>query len=781
MRFDKPEFVDAICYDLKLADYPRGLNRGRINDLFNGAPPYTAEEVKENNIAVNVNDLTSARLGHDARMQFYGAFQKPGRFFKASSDMGPKDKREARSSIVTTKANRIMKREIRYFECMRSKFALDVLHGIGPSYWDTQDFWCPDALGIEDILVPARTLLTMKNLPYVAFYRNYTHNMLRRIMRKLDNGGENPGWNLDMLKSAIAWIEEETASLAGSTWPEVWSPEKRVEAAKEDGGLYGADRVPTVDVFDFWFWSDEGGVEGWSRRIILDTWGTPVAKGAAYSMAAESGRAFGKNQFLFNSGSRKVARKWQEIFSVQFADLSAVAPFRWHSVRSLGWLLYAPCHMLNRQRCKVAEAVFRDLMVLFRVKDQADAQRALQVNLVDRGFVDETISFIPPAERHQVNEGLVEFGMQHQKELIDASAGLFTQSKNYSSDRTEKTKFQVMAELNAAMNLVSAAFQQAYEYQKFEYYEIVRRLMMTDTRDPDAKRFRADCLSEGVPEEMLVPEAWDIEPERIMGGGNKTMELAIAEQLMAFRPQYDPDSQRKILRDVTYAITDDPARAEDLVPDEPLKVTDSVHDAQLSAGALMQGLPVAPRTGQNHTEVIATLLVDLQMLIAQANQQGGMMPAEKQQGCGRIVEYIQQHIQFLAQDKESKPLVAAFGKQLGKLVNELRAFGQRLQEAMKKQAEQQGGNGQLPPEQLAKIATEKIKADAKVQSARESHASRTAQKQVTWEKQEQQKDAAFQREQARLDAQTQAELVREGAKSAQEIAASRMKGMEGDE
>jgi len=36
----------------------------------------------------------------------------------------------------------------------------------------------------------------------------------------------------------------------------------------------------------------------------------------------------------------------------QFADLSAVAPFRYHSVRSLGWLLYAVINLQNRLRCK---------------------------------------------------------------------------------------------------------------------------------------------------------------------------------------------------------------------------------------------------------------------------------------------------------------------------------------------------------------------------------------------------------------------------------------------
>ena len=67
---------------------------------------------------------------------FASAFQKPGNYFKATSDMGPVHKRQERATIVTREMNRIMKRSLDYFEAMRAKFALLVMHGVGPAAWD---------------------------------------------------------------------------------------------------------------------------------------------------------------------------------------------------------------------------------------------------------------------------------------------------------------------------------------------------------------------------------------------------------------------------------------------------------------------------------------------------------------------------------------------------------------------------------------------------------------------------------------------------------------------
>lgn len=752
MKFDQAEQVEAVCYQMRLGDYPRGKNRALINNLFNGLPPYTDEEVESGNIEVNVNFLESTRLGHEARTQFYQAFQKPGNYFTSTTDWGAPHKRATYGNIVTSEMTKIMKRSIPYMECQRSKFALDVLHGIAPAGWRDSERWRPDAFGVEDVFVPASTLLTMSNLPFFAIKKTFTAPELIKLTR---GACADPGWNKKLVDACIEWVDRESISLMGANWPEIWSPEKMQERVKGDGGFYVSDSVPTISVFDFYFWADEGENAGWRRRMILDSWSTPTGQGSAVEMSSKADDIFKdfKGQFLYNPEERVFATELTRIINWQFADLSAVAPFRYHSVRSLGFLLYSVCHLQNRMRCKFSEAVFEQMLVYFRVKSMEDAQRVLKVDLVNRGFIDDTVDFIKAADRYQINEGLVEMGLRENANLISANSSSYTsQPSSAPRANVEKTKFEVMSEVNAMTSMVSAALQQAYFYQTPEYREIARRFMVRDSVDPEVRQFQANCLRKGVPDKILYnPSCWEQEPERVMGAGNKTLEMAIAQQLMEYRNLYDPESQRQILHDVTLAITDDPGRADSLVPPSVAKVTDSVHDAQLAAGTLMQGLPVAVKSGMNHVEYVETLMHTLAQVVQQ-----GATDMQRVMGMQMIGQNIAEHIQLIAKDPNEKQRVAMYGQQLGKIMNLVKALGQKLEE----QQQQQGAQGDpAAAEAQGKIQAMLIQAKAKADAGAQSHAQKTAQRQIQFEMEEKRKQQQFQLDMQRQAMEAKADVV----------------------
>jgi len=772
--FDDARELDQLCYAIRLSDYPRGLNRKRIDDLFNGVPPFTDEEVEQNQTAVNVNWLESVRLAHDARSQFNNAFLKPGQFFTMRTDYGPPHKRAKYGSIVTRKLNHYLKKSADYFECFRSKFALNVMHGIGPSVWPDQDRWCPEPAAICDVGIPARTYLTMRNLPFFYIYRSYTAPELMRLTR-----GPNidPGWNMDLVKAVLEWIDRETVQLMGSNWPEVWAPERAAERIKGDGGFYVGDQVPTINAFDFYFLSDEGKECGWRRRIILDAWSTPETSGKSYSMSRRTGDNIwqsGKDQWLYNGKARKFADKRENIIAFQFSDLSAVAPFQYHSVRSLGFLLYAVCHLQNRLRCAFSEAVFENLLQMFRVKSMDDVQRALKLKLHNFSFIDDNLTPVPSTDRFQPNVNLVELGLQHNSQLIQEHSSSYTQNQNFSRDRVEKTKFQVMAEVNAMTSLVSAGLNQAYAYQNFEYYEIVRRFMKPNSSDPEVRDFRAQVLKEGVPEKLLTPDCWEVEPERVMGAGNKTLEMTIAQQLMEWRPLFNPEAQSEILRDATLAITDDAARADRLVPEQP-HVSDSVHDAELAFGTLMQGTPVTPKPGLNSVEIAGTII----RLMAQKVQMigrtsGGVGTQQDVIGLNLAAQYAGAFMQMLAQDDESKQIVRALGDALGKIMNEVKAMMQRQQEAAQAAA-QNGDGGGMDPKDAAKIRATMLTAEQKVAQMRESHAAKTAQRKIQFQQQLEQDAQRHQLELQAEAARQQIEVEGEDLKTAAEIRREQVK------
>jgi len=788
VNFDDARLLDQLAYDFLLAGYVRGQNRALIAECANGWPPYTDAEVERDGHKINVNDLSMPRLLHDARASFNNAFLKPGQFFTCRTDMGAKHKRDLYGSIVSKEINRPMKKSIQYMESMRAKGALLMLHGISPAAWENEDRWCPRPVGIEDVLIPSQTLLGFDNLPFFALRRSFTGYELQKLTQ---DAKRNPGWNLDLVDRLLRWADQQTTQLMGNNpWPDVWAPEKIQERIKESSGLYGSDQVPTIDCFDFYGWNDTKGEEGWVRRIILDGWSNPTNVGGKpvtdrrSDMNDFSKQTKGKKDsfrdFVFSSGNRKVASSWNNLMSFQFADLSAVAPFRYHSVRSLGFLLYSVCHLQNRMRCKFNESVFEALMQYFQVDSMEDAQRALKLELVNRGFIDKTIKPVPAGERWQPNVNLIELGIEQNTRLMGQNASSFSQNSEYGQDKQEKTATQVMAETNQQTAMVSAALSQAYEYQKWEYYEVVRRFFRPNSKDKDVQTARANMLRQGVPEKLMVYEAWDVEPERVMGAGNKTMELTIANTLMGWRDKFDPEPQRAILRDAVLAVTDDAAKAEMLVPETPVKVTPSVHDASLVASALLSGVQVDVQTGINHIETIETLLKILATKIKAGVDAGGMVEPKELAGLQAIADHIKKHIAIVAQDKAEAQRVKQYGDILGKLENELKGFAQRLQEMAKKQAQAGNGNGGLDPKDAAKIQATMLTAKTKAQIATQSAATRTVQKKMQFEQKMLQDQEKHQQQVQQAAAQHEADIAGKDLEVASNIGRNRLKSLDSE-
>ena len=522
-------------------------------------------------------------------------------------------------------------------------------------------------------------------------------------------------------------------------------------------------------IFDFYFFADDGKKSGWRRRIILDSWSAPGSSGKVF--IRKQGDPFSLNDFLYTSKKNNFAEDWRQIVSFTFADLSAYAPFQYHSVRSLGFLLYAVCHLQNRMRCKFNESVFEALMMYFRVKTMDEAERVLKVNLINRGFLDESLQFIPANERFQVNANLVELGLKENAGMIQKHVSSYVQNNQmYQNNPEPRNKLQVMAELNATTTMVSAGLLQAYSYQNFENREISRRFFKKHSDDPEVVRFQARCLNKGLPEELLLCEAWECVPERTLGAGNKTMEMAVVDMLMQARNLFDPAPQRQILRDFTLAVTDDPGRADTLVPEEPLRVTDSVHDAQLAAGSLMQGLPMAVKTGIDHIDYVETLLQTMAIIIQKALNNQSVEKFETILGLQNLGVHISQHIAIIAQDKKETARVKKYNDQLGKLMNEVKGLGQRLAEQMKQQAQAGAQGGGADPKAMAKAQEIKLLGEAKRQAMSIARAQRQAERQVEFEKEVQRDNIKLQHEQQREQVKDQVELQREERRARHEMA-----------
>jgi hypothetical protein len=243
---------------------------------------------------------------------------------------------------------------------------------------------------------------------------------------------------------------------------------------------------------------------------------------------------------------------------------------------------------------------------------------------------------------------------------------------------------------------------------------------------------------------------------------------------MEWRPLYDPQSQREILRISTLSATDDPGLTKLLVPEEPDKLTDSKQKAMVAMGSLMLGLPVKFGVTDNRVEVTEVLLAEMAMIVGRIQKRGGVAKPEELLGLQTVAQTIGEQIQIISQDKGNQDRVRKYSDALGQIMNLVKAFSQRLKQQMQAAA-QQNGNGGPTPEDAAKIKGIEMNAAVKAKNASDSHAQRTSQRQVQWEMEEkrkqQQHDLDLQ-EQAQF---TQAEIQAADVKAAAEIRRERAK------
>lgn len=735
VKITSAEKVEQLCWDMRLADLPRATNRGLIDSLFNGAPPYSQEQVQRNNLDCNVNFLEPTKLAQDARSQYETAFFTPNQYFMVRADRGPAWKRDEYSEKVTGNLRKAMKdgQSAQIYRRQKySVFSQLVLHGAGPLTWGDKERWAPTMQAMADVLVPSRTLLTLENLTHFAIYRRYT---VAELARKINGPRVDKGWNKEVVQSCIEWALKQT----GQTMPgqdSMWNPEMITADMKANGLYYASDAVPTVNCFDFYYFDEDSKDAGWKRKIVLDS---PSINETSYTSKSAKNILEKRDQYLYDGGKRNYASKLSEIIHFQFADGSVVAPNRYDCIRSLGFLLYAVCHLQNRLRCSLTSSAFENCLQYFRVHNADDVQRAIKINLTNRAVIPDGVNFVGAQERWKVDAQLIQTVMGLNRQSMADNSTAYTRNFGLSENEPrEKTATQITAEVNAATAMVGAMLETSYGDAKFEYQEECRRFCIPNSKDPDVRKFRLNCLKDGVPEEILNPDCWEIMVDRVMGNGNKQLAISQAQGIMQYYTLLDPDAQRIALRGYMFAITSDASKTQLLVPQKQNPVTDSIHDAQISAGTMLLGLPMGLKQGVSHGEYAATLLGLMNVRIQAINQAGGVGTMEDITGLQNIAGQTidgqpiegngaASHIELLAQDKGSKEVVKQLSDTLSGLMNEVRAFAQRLEE-QQAQAQEQNGNGQIAPEDAVRLKGQLLISQAKADNMRESHSQRSQQR-----------------------------------------------------
>lgn len=736
-KFSDPQHCEQLVWAMRLADLPRSENRVILNRTYNGEPPFDPATAEENNIEVNRNFLDGTGNITDARTQWNSNFLGPGNIFTVQLDSGPVHKKAEWSATITKHLNRILKRSPAMVSNTRETGASVLLHGIGPSTWQDRRTPIPKMIPVSSLMIPSETDIDFDNLEYTAIFREATP---AQLYEKTHGPKVDPGWNMPLVMQEIAFVVQQVQKESNATAFQ-YMPERIEEIIKQDVGFWGSDAVPTIDYWDFYY-RETDNPSKWCRKIFLD-WQSGGRQVDLNSKNAPNdspnrqgeGRAGG---WLYDSGKRVYASSWSEFLHCNFGDCSPVAPFKYHSIRSLGWMNWGIVDINNRMQCKVNEQAFSDLMWFFRVPSQNEFNRLKKANFLHLGVIPPGIDWVKGNERFSPDPTFIQMVLESNRQRMASNSSSFTRSQERQEGNKEKTATQVMAEVNSINTMVSGVMNLAKIYETPKYREMCRRFCIKNNPDPLARKFKKACIDDGVPIEMLDSEKWDIEPERTMGAGNKTIQMAIVQYLNSIRQFLGPEAQRKVDHIGIRTMTEDVAVAEDLAPIKDQKtISLSTHDAELATDRLMLGLPFTPTPQMIYEDYVIVWLRDMGLIVKQIQATDNVGTQEQIIGLQNMAQHIEKFLQIMAQDEDTRPKVRQYSDLLGQLTNVIKGFAQRLQE--KAQAGNGNGNGEMAAEQM-KLQAKAAETQLKLQSKQESDTQKQAQRQTGFELQEQRKD-----------------------------------------
>lgn len=759
--FGTVQQVLDVCSTIQDANRARSLDRAKIDGQFNGERPYSEDECKRGNVNINVNWGEGKRIMSDANAQINNAtIQDEGYLFTAALEEGPQDKRQDWSMSFTKNLMKPIQRGRsgkRHNYLIQNRNASTCMHGIGAMVWGKPDDWMPKFIPLEDLLIPTDTLVDFSNVRYFGTNLYLSPGEFEKMTQ-----GKNvkKGWNRELCKEIVEFTTKNVLTDNPNTGDSMNDRPEYNEQLWKQKGFWYSDAVQKIKLRAF-YWQDVTEPQAWHRHIVL----RDTMSGVSMDQ---------KREFIYDGSDEVFASHIEEILYCLYADGNLVPPLTFHSARGLGTDLYAPVEILNRYRCQFMQHCFEQLLTLFRIQDPADRDRLKNVMMSAYGFIPEGLNFVNSQERHQIDPNLAAAAMGQMKAIMQDQAASFVQDDQNTSGR-EMTAREATIKLNQANMMVSSMLRGAYRQEGVGYYtELVRRFCKKGSTDAQVVAFQEKCIREGIPAKYVHDHAvWRVSPEKVFGGGDRTQAQLEADWLFKNRTAYDATAQRRILRDVTGVMLNNPQKAKELVPDVEDQSTEGSRIAEDLFGTLMAGGQCGLRTGFAYEDYVIRMETLVGQTIKRIESVDNMGTMSEFLGLANVLQNVQQYLQVLSQDQAKKQLTKQLADVLAQETNAIKAFGSRIMEQqqandpemLKAQTDQQAAKQKM--EISAAQAEQKmaLKQQSHDQKSRQSLESHELQTQTTLTRTQVETQTAIQKTMA--DVQTQLAKTEADIKSMQ--------------
>lgn len=658
----------SIYESFRNADFAAAIDRARVQDVLDGAPPIPPGSLRALGQSYRANINWGEGLAdHESALAAYNDLVNGvDRLFNCYTTFGDATQQSEWNEIISDAFHDTLIdwEDFHFNHLLNAHFF--VSQGLGVVSWEGTRNWKYQVTSIGNFLIPRDAWACDSKLDIAIARRNFRASELFRYLtfaRQAKDNKVEPGWNIPLLEKILS---KDFVGQAQETNVE------EMQTAYKNNDLYQSyAKIPNIRCLIYYVREFDG---SYSQYIGLRDGGEKDFLYSAVSRFANANQAF----VLFPYG------------------VGTNGSF--HSIRGLSQKNFSYIQSQNRLRNAALDGALIRSTLLVEAGSSSDREALTLAYAGPLSSLPAGVKASPIQMPNLANEIMP---------IIREMAILRKQNNGgylshvLSPEGGDRTAYEVQAQVAQSNVLSSASLDLFYEPWRKTGREVFRRLRREDWRaDEDgaqeALEFRKRIVSQNVPWEAVM-SVKKIVPVRAVGYGSPAARIASYNRLLQIAPQLDPVGQGNLVRDIIIQNVG-PGMADRYKAKGAPRMGVAAKIAELENDSMQSGRGVNVLPDEDH---FVHGLVHTQdgMMFVQAVVQSKIDPGAALKYLVLQVPHLNAHLGFLKPNDLRAPQIKQMQKQLGQMSEVMQGLAKAAAAGNFGQQQQQG-----PPQQQGQAA-----------------------------------------------------------------------------
>lgn len=696
--------AQQIWETLRRSDALSSYYRAQIDAAYNDERPYNEGDLQRNNqgYRVNVSWGFAASVLESAMAGYVDIINATSTLFECPTTYGnPAEREELERGVEEEVSNTIRSWED-FFNTYLALCAPFIKHGVSVAMFKDEFNWQFATSDLSDFKIPRKTKVGQTHIDVGCCLRFYSPTELYKLIED-PQVARDLGYNVKACRHAIIHSVQNNNTF--STYRQYdW---EKLEIELKNNDLYfstASANAQAIRVVHMWVTEFDGRV---SHYMFCDDNNQP--------------------DFLY----KKVGRFSSSFEAYVVFNYGVGTDNYYHAIRGQGYKVYPIHQALNRAYCQSLELATYGSAPTFQPKDETTMQEMQFIPTGAYNLITPGVTVLKDTVAPNIATGVLPVISQFSQMFRERTSQY--NSEQLINTNTEKTKFQVQAELGTIAKMSVSALNLFYDPWRILVREMVRRMKRRDydARDPGGK-WVADLKKRllqrgndgGGNKDRFLEAFYHLDIDRLeivkaIGAGSEAARQVAYDRLMGIYNSL-PDKGKQNLIWSIVSETVGPRNAVNFAIQPGKSETPTVDEgiAQLENNVLLMGGVVQVLDGQNNLVHARVHLAAEAPMLQQAEeglQVDPMSVAQLLPGIAALNQHASEHIAKLTAD----PLLKQESAQMRKVLQEADEIlhngllkVQKIQREQAEQAQEQGQEApqpQIDPKVLAQLEAQRIK------------------------------------------------------------------------